>query len=66
MKKRGLYVIATLCIIIASAILLEQFLSYGYFLEAKDILHHEFFAFVLLAFALGIIFATIRKVDDSA
>ena len=57
MKKRGLHVIAALCIVIASAILLDQFLRFGYFLELKDILHHEFLAFVFLAFALGIIFA---------
>jgi len=58
MKKRGLQVIAVLCILLASAILLDQFLRFGYFLEAKDILHHEFLASVFLAFALGIIFAT--------
>ncbi len=58
MKKRGFYVIAVLCIIITSAILLDQFLRYGYLLELKDVLHHEFFAFVFLAFALGIIFVT--------
>lgn len=58
MKKRGIHVIAALCILIALATLLDQFLRYGYFLELRDILHHESFAFVLLAFALGIIFAT--------
>lgn len=50
-------VIALLCICVFFLILLHQFLVYGSFLELKDVLHHEFFAFLFLAFGAGVLFS---------
>lgn len=59
MTKRGkLYVVAAILVLIALAILGQQYFVYGVFVELKDVLHHEFFAFTLLALAVGILCAT--------
>jgi len=57
-NRETLYALSAVLLFSALAILFEQYLSYGRFIELKDVLHHEFFAFTLLAFALGILVAT--------
>jgi len=59
MMNRGvLYALSAVFLLSALVILFQQYLSCGKFIELKDVLHHEFFAFTLLAFALGILLAT--------
>jgi len=63
-NREILYSLSAVFLLGALAILIEQYLSYGRFIELKDVLHHEFFAFTLLAFALGILlaaYATAKK-----
>ena len=57
MKRRRLYVVSAILIFIALGILVHQFIVYGVLIELEDMLHHEFFAFTLLALALGILCA---------
>lgn len=57
-KRRRLYVFSAILVFIALGILLHQYVVYGAFIEPKDVLHHEFFAFTLLALALGIVYTT--------
>jgi len=57
-NREVLYALSAVFLLGALAILFQQYLSYGKFIELKDVLHHEFFAFTLLAFALGILLAT--------
>lgn len=59
MTKHGkLYLIAAILILISLGILVHQYFVYGAFIELKDVLHHEFLAFTLLALAMGIVCAT--------
>ena len=59
MTSRGkLYVVAAILVLIALGILVQQYFVYGAFIESKDMFHHEFFAFTLLALAMGIVCAT--------
>jgi len=58
MKRRRLYFVSAILVFIALGILVQQFIVYGAFIESKDVLHHEFFAFTLLALATGIACAT--------
>jgi hypothetical protein len=46
---------AAICFVLFLAILIHQIVFYGVFVDLKDVLHHEFFAFVLLAFGIGLI-----------
>jgi len=57
-NRKALYTLSAVFILGALAILFQQYLTHGKFIELKDVLHHEFFAFTLLAFALGILLAT--------
>jgi len=57
-NREALYSLSAVFLLGALAILIEQYFSYGKFIELEDVLHHEFFAFTLLAFALGILVAT--------
>lgn len=52
-RRRTLYVTSVLLILVGLSILLHQYFVYGVFLGLEDVLHHEFFAFVLLALATG-------------
>jgi len=56
--RKVLYALSAVFLLGAFAILFEQYLSYGKFIELKDVLHHEFFAFTFFAFALGVLLAT--------
>jgi len=56
-RRRTLYVVSVLLVLAGLAILLHQYFVYGVFVGLEDILHHEFFAFVLLALATGILCA---------
>jgi len=59
MTSRGkLYVVAAILVLIALGALVHQFFVHGVLIELKDVLHHEFFAFTLLALAIGILCAT--------
>jgi len=57
MKRRRLYAVSAILVLIALGILVHQFIVYGVLIELEDMLHHEFIAFTLLALALGIIYA---------
>jgi len=57
MKRRRLYVVSAILVFIALGILVHQFFVHGVFIELKDVLHHEFFAFTLFALAVGIVCA---------
>lgn len=48
-------IISIFCILIFLVIVFHHFLFYGSFFELKDILHHEWFAFVVLAFGVGLL-----------
>ena len=50
--------VSAILVFIALGILVHQFFVYGVFIELKDLLHHEFLAFTLLALAIGIVCAT--------
>ena len=45
---------AAICFVLFLAILVHQIVFYGVVVDLKDVLHHEFFAFVLLAFGIGL------------
>ena len=47
---------SVLCILVFLIILLHQLIFYGVLIESKDVLHHEFFAFVFLSFGAGLLF----------
>ena len=46
---------AAICFVLFLAILIHQIVFYGVVVDLKDVLHHEFFAFVVLAFGIGLI-----------
>ena len=46
---------AAVCFVLFLAILVHQIIFYGVVIDLRDVLHHEFFAFVLLAFGIGLV-----------
>jgi hypothetical protein len=49
--KKVASVTAVVCVALAAAILVHQFIAYGAWFELDDFLHHENFALLLLAVA---------------
>ena len=48
-------ILGIICMLVCPIVLLHQFVFYGKLLELKDVLHHEWFAFVFLAFGIGLL-----------
>ncbi len=62
--RRKLIAFSIILLALGLGILIEQYFSYGVFIDRKDVLHHEFFAFTLISLALGLIIGNYSRSED--
>jgi len=62
MRSERLEKVVIILFIVAALILVHQYVVYGVWFEPDQVLHHETFALILIAFALGLAYA-IKEMD---